>query len=89
MTFRRILVTGGNRGIGLSIIQALAERDKNLIILVAARKLPSAEEVILSLKDNLGLKAQFEAIELDVTNDESIISCLSDIEKKHQGLDGR
>jgi NAD(P)-dependent dehydrogenase (short-subunit alcohol dehydrogenase family) len=89
MTFKRILVTGGNRGIGLSIIQALAERDKNLIILVAARKLPSAEEAILSLKDNLGLEAQYEAVELDVTNDESIRSCLSDVEKKHKGLDGR
>jgi len=88
MAPKRILVTGANRGIGFSIVQGLAERDKDLIILLGARSLSSAEEAITTLK-NKGLNARFEAVELDVTKDGSIKACLSHIEKTHGGLDSK
>lgn len=88
MTPKRILVTGANRGIGFSITRALADRGKDLIILVASRNLISAKDAISSLREK-DLQAQFEAIELDVTSDQSIKACLSYIKKNHGGLDGK
>jgi len=88
MPTKRILVTGANRGIGFGIVQGLAEREENLVIIVAARNLTSAEEAVSSLRAK-GLEARFEAVELDVTDDGSIKACLSYIEKVHGGLDGK
>ena len=88
MAPKRILVTGANRGIGFSIVQGLAEREKDLIVFVTARSLYLAEEAISSLK-NKGLEAHFEPVELDVTSDVSIKTTLFYIERNHGGLDSK
>ena len=80
-----ILITGANRGIGFCIAQAIAQRTEQCSILVASRDLSSAEDAISKFQD---LKATFQPIALDVTNDESIKACLETIKISHGRLDG-
>ena len=80
-----ILITGANRGIGFCIAQAIAQRTEQCCMLVASRNLSSAEDAISKFQD---LKATFQPIALDVTNDESIKACLETIKISHGRLDG-
>lgn len=82
-----ILVTGAARGIGFGIVQALAQRKKDLTILVAARNIKSAENAILQVRQE-GLEADFRAVELDVASDESIRTLSSQVEGQYGRLDG-
>lgn len=81
-----ILITGANRGIALCMVQRIAERSEDCCVLVASRDVSAAKEAIASLT---GLKATLQPIALDVTSDDSIRACLTDIEKKHGKLDGK
>ena len=80
-----ILITGANRGIGFCIAEGIAQRLDDCCILVASRDLSAAEAAITKLRH---LKATFEPVQLDVTSDESIKSCLETIRTNHGRLDG-
>lgn len=80
-----VLVTGANRGIGFCMVQRIAEKSEDCVVLVASRDLTAAEEAIASLK---GLRAILQPVALDVASDESIRACLDDIDDKHGKLDG-
>lgn len=80
-----ILITGANRGIGLCMVQRIAERTEDTCVLVASRDVSAAEEAISHLD---GLKATLQPVALDVTSDESIKGCLEDIQRKYGRLDG-
>ncbi|KAK6406757.1 hypothetical protein LTR95_018624 [Oleoguttula sp. CCFEE 5521] len=73
-----MLVTGGNRGIGLSIVRGLAERAPDGTIIVASRQGSAAEGAIATLQQE-GVKATFHALSLDVTNDESIRTAVQEV----------
>lgn len=47
MSPKIVLVTGGNRGIGFGIVQALAQRSEENTIVIASRKKSDAEEAIV------------------------------------------
>ncbi len=64
MTSKRVLVTGGNRGIGYAIAKALLAKDHQVII--SARQLSVAEQAASQLGDAV------IPVELDVTDDVSI-----------------
>lgn len=83
-----ILTTGANRGIGFSIVQALAQRSSGLVLLVASRSKVNANKAISRLQE-LGLKANFQPIELDVTNDDSIKAAVDEVKAKYGKLDGK
>lgn len=83
---RIILITGANRGIGICMVQRIAERSEDCCVLVASRDVSAAEEAAASLS---GLKATLQPIALDVTSDDGIRACLTDIDKKHGKLDGK
>lgn len=88
MASRVILTTGANRGIGFSIVQALAQRSTGLVLLVASRSKANASEAVSQLQA-LGLEADFQPIELDVTNDDSIKAAVGEVKSKYGKLDGK
>ncbi|OQO06724.1 hypothetical protein B0A48_08511 [Cryoendolithus antarcticus] len=81
-----ILVTGGNRGIGLSIVRGLAGRAPESTIIVASRQESATKEAVTQLQRE-GAKATFHPLALDVTDDESIQSAIKEITSKFGYLD--
>lgn len=76
------LVTGGNRGIGFGLCQALA--DKGYHVILAARDEKSGREKASELK-NQGLSVEFHP--LDVNSEKSIKETLAFIQKQYGKLD--
>ncbi len=68
---RTILITGANRGIGFSVLQALATRSPLDHYLLAARSLENGELAIQELR-NSGVQAEIHVVQLDVANESSI-----------------
>lgn len=82
-----ILVTGGNRGIGAGIIQALATCTGKSTLLVASRsQQPDTDNS--SLLEGLRTEAQVESLQLDVTKDDSICAAVANVERRFGKLDG-
>lgn len=87
MPTKTILVTGANRGIGFAIVHLLAKRAPDNTIILACRSSQKANDAIDQLKE-LGLKANFHALELDVADDDSIHNAVASVDQKFGGLDG-
>ncbi|KAI1394017.1 uncharacterized protein F4822DRAFT_424474 [Hypoxylon trugodes] len=81
-----ILVTGGNRGIGYAIVQALGTRIRDATILVGCRSVENAREPIMKLKE-LGIPEIFEPVEIDITDDASIKAAVQTVEEGYGKLD--
>jgi NAD(P)-dependent dehydrogenase (short-subunit alcohol dehydrogenase family) len=82
-----ILVTGGNRGIGAGIIQALVTSSGDSTFLVASRsQLPDAD--YSSLLEGTQTEAKVEGLQLDITQDDSIRAAVADVERRFGKLDG-
>ncbi|HNX19812.1 MAG TPA: SDR family NAD(P)-dependent oxidoreductase, partial [Acidobacteriota bacterium] len=73
-TVRTALVTGGNRGIGLAVAEALARR--GVEVLLGARDPRLGEEAAGALRERL---LTVRAVELDVADPESIRRCVEDL----------
>jgi len=76
------VVTGGNRGIGCEICKQLAELKKDATIILAARDLSKASEVV----SKLGYK-NIKACQLDVTSTDSINAFAQTLTKEFGGVD--
>lgn len=83
-----ILVTGANRGIGYSIVQAIATRIPSSNIILGCRSKNSAQEAIQSLREN-GVTAQLSYVEIDIESDASIEAAVVWLEQKYGRLDGK
>lgn len=68
---RTILITGANRGLGFSILQALATRSPSDHFLLATRNAKNAISAVEELR-KLRLQAEIDTIELDVASESSI-----------------
>lgn len=79
---RTALVTGGNRGIGLAVCRALAER--GLHVIVATRDAAAGEETAQTLRAG-GFSA--EAVQVDVADPESIARCVASVKKARVHVD--
>lgn len=78
---RVALVTGGNKGIGLSIVKLLAQAEKSTHVILAARSEERGEAAVKSLAlENVHFH------QLDVTNKESINNLKNFLENKYGGL---
>jgi NAD(P)-dependent dehydrogenase (short-subunit alcohol dehydrogenase family) len=77
------LVTGANKSIGFEVVQQLAQ--KGIYVYLGSRNLENGIEAIDKLKAK-GLN-NVEVIQLDITDDESVIKARKEIGKKTEVLD--
>jgi len=78
-----VLITGANRSIGLETAKQLSE--KGFFIYLGSRDLAKGEEVVKELNEK-GFQ-NIKAIQIDVTNDESVLAAKNGIEKEQGKLD--
>ncbi|KAK4691386.1 hypothetical protein P7C71_g5604, partial [Lecanoromycetidae sp. Uapishka_2] len=86
MSPRTMLITGSNRGIGFSILQALATHSPGDHYLLAARNPKSGTAAIKELR-KLGLQAEIDLVQLDVSSEPSIKAAEEEVRKKYGRLD--
>jgi NAD(P)-dependent dehydrogenase (short-subunit alcohol dehydrogenase family) len=77
------LVTGANKGIGLEVARILAQKD--FFVYIGSRRLENGRSAVAKLKAD-GL-SNVEAIQLDVTDQQSVETARTEIGKKIQSLD--
>lgn len=77
------LVTGANKSIGFEVAQQLAQ--KGMYVYLGSRNVENGAEAVGKLKAK-GLN-NVEVIQLDITNDESVIKARKEIGKKTKVLD--
>ncbi|KAK4077161.1 uncharacterized protein Triagg1_4128 [Trichoderma aggressivum f. europaeum] len=82
-----ILVTGGNRGIGFGIAQALANRIPSSTIILACRNLASGREAIDQLRGQ-GISSKLDAVQLDIEDIQSITTAVEAVNDRYGKLDG-
>lgn len=80
---KTVLITGANRSIGLEIAKQLSE--KGLFVYLGSRNLENGEKVVKELTEK-GFQ-NIKAIEIDVTNPESIANAKKTIENEQRKLD--
>jgi NAD(P)-dependent dehydrogenase (short-subunit alcohol dehydrogenase family) len=80
---KTVLITGANRSIGLETVKQLSK--KGLFVYLGTRDLEKGEVVVKELAEN-GFQ-NIKAIEIDVTNLDSILSAKKTIEKEQGKLD--
>lgn len=83
---RTILITGANRGIGFSLLQALATRSPSDHYLLAARSTENGQLAIQELR-KLGVQAEIDVVQLDVANESSIKEAEQEVRKHYGRLD--
>lgn len=79
---KKVLVTGGSRGIGASIVKLLAHRGAKVAFTYASKK--EAAEAILKELPGLG----HHCMHLDITNEASCDNAVKEAIEKLGGLDG-
>ncbi|MCC6289097.1 MAG: SDR family oxidoreductase [Chitinophagaceae bacterium] len=77
------LVTGANKGIGFEVARQLAQ--KRIYVYLGSRNIENGLEAVKKLKAE-GL-SNVEAIQIDITNDESVKNARAEIGKKTKVLD--
>eukprot|EP01026_Neomeris_dumetosa_P002947 TRINITY_DN10807_c0_g1_i10.p1 TRINITY_DN10807_c0_g1~~TRINITY_DN10807_c0_g1_i10.p1 ORF type:complete len:184 (-),score=4.86 TRINITY_DN10807_c0_g1_i10:75-593(-) len=65
-----VVVTGGNRGIGLEICKQLLTQDRNVIM--TSRDVKSGEEAAKKLISQTGSKGDCKVLQLDVSDQDSL-----------------
>ena len=83
---RTILIMGANRGLGFSILQALATHSPSDHFLLAARNAKNATSAVEELR-KLGLQTEIDIIELGVASGSSIMKAEEGVRKTHGRLD--
>ena len=82
---RIFVVTGGNKGVGKSIVKLLLQDKSEKIVYLTARNEELGENAVKELNDSFGLKAKFH--QLDITNLSSINRLKDHLVENHGGLD--
>ena len=77
------LVTGGSRGIGKAIVSRLAKDGARVIFTYIQDKIAS-DEVISDLSN---YNSNIQALQMDVSNRESVINVISSIRKNNSHID--
>lgn len=78
-----VLITGANRSIGLETAKQLSA--KGLFVYLGSRNLAKGEAIVKELNEQ-GFN-NIKAIEIDVTNHESVLAAKNSIEQEHGKLD--
>jgi carbonyl reductase 1 len=86
---RLALVTGGNQGIGYSIVKLLARQHKDLKVLVGSRDISKGKEAVNKLINEEKInEKQLDSIQIDLDDEKSIQTAVETIKKHYpSGLD--
>eukprot|EP00928_Gymnodinium_smaydae_P039819 TRINITY_DN27121_c0_g1_i1.p1 TRINITY_DN27121_c0_g1~~TRINITY_DN27121_c0_g1_i1.p1 ORF type:complete len:353 (+),score=49.01 TRINITY_DN27121_c0_g1_i1:43-1059(+) len=83
-----VLVTGGNRGIGLEVVRQLAEIE-NTFVYLAARDADAGQAALTSLRSKMqsGQSSRIAVLAIDVRDEKTIKSAVEAIRSSHGYLD--
>lgn len=82
-----VLVTGGNGGIGLEVARQLArDHGQRFHVLLGCRKLSDGEAAVKQLQEE-GIGEGVEAIQIDITSEESLAAAAKQVSDKFGRLD--
>ena len=87
MASKIILVTGGNRGIGLGVVKSTLQASTDHTIIIASRDKSNAEQTIQQLHETTP-KALLYPLTLDVADDESVQAAVIGVQREFGKLDG-
>jgi len=77
---RRILVTGGNRGIGLAIVQAVLSQSADNVAIIGTRSVEAGLKAVGDIvAENPSMAGRVETVALDVTSRDSISSAAAKV----------
>mmetsp|Transcript_3688 Transcript_3688/g.4607 ORF Transcript_3688/g.4607 Transcript_3688/m.4607 type:complete len:297 (+) Transcript_3688:143-1033(+) len=83
MGFRRFLVTGANKGIGLGIVRRLLKEVPDSYILLGSRSLEKGKSALASLSAiNDEYSSRVEVVTIDVSSNESVTKAAESIKEK-------
>ncbi|CAJ1935097.1 unnamed protein product [Cylindrotheca closterium] len=81
MAMKTVLVTGGNRGIGLAICQRILEETTDVKVLLGSRDLGRGQQAADFLSKQISnCQERLEVIEMDTSSDESVKKAASQID---------
>lgn len=83
-----VLITGANTGIGWEAVKAFLQSDQKYIVLMGSRSLDKAADAIRKVQQDVpGSKSTVEAIQVDVSSDESITAAFETVKQNYARLD--
>ncbi|KAG8161003.1 hypothetical protein KVR01_009267 [Diaporthe batatas] len=83
-----VLITGGNGGIGLEVARQLTrDHGKRFHVLVGCRSLSDGEAAVKRLQEEDGVGEGVEAIQIDITSEESLAAAAKQVGDKFGRLD--
>merc|ERR1712004_715705 len=90
MASKVILVTGGNKGIGLAIVETLLKQLPEALVLLGSRDAGRGEDAVASVKAKLGsgVEGRVKLLLLDVTSQESVDRALEVVKAEHSSIYG-
>lgn len=84
---RIVLVTGGNTGLGLEIVRALAKSSNTYEIIIGCRTVSSGEKAVKTVQSEVDTPSTFSVIQVDLESDDSLENAINEIAQKHNKLD--
>ncbi|KAL6875063.1 hypothetical protein J3F83DRAFT_712985 [Trichoderma novae-zelandiae] len=81
-----VLITGGNRGIGFGIAQAVASRIPSSTIILGCRRIETGHEAVERLRE-LGVSSSLDAVQIDIEDIQSITAAAEALDKRYGKLD--
>ena len=85
-----ILVTGGNKGIGLAIVEALLQELEDSIVLLGSRDAVRGQQAVDGVVGKLGKQFQprLQPVLIDVTSQESVDKAAASVKRDHGKIYG-
>jgi len=81
---KRILVTGGNKGIGLAIVTKLLQDYPDSYLILGSRDVRRGQAAVAQLNEQMSDSCyRLELLQLDVTSDESVKAAVELLKAKH------
>lgn len=83
-----VLITGANTGLGFQMVRVLCSSDRRYDILLGGRSLDKAEQAADAAKrEHPSSSSKVHAIQIDITDDESVHSALEEVATKFGKID--